>query len=376
MRSFPRWLVIASAVLLTAGRPIKSPASSQLNWGQLFSWKGTARPAPPPLARVLRIAGESLDIVVQPVAAFHLEGTLLKDPAHQETDRAKANFPIIFDLAVCARVAAEPLRTKCLTKASSALLEWAQVYKPTGNPIDEARFWPLFLATDLVVPRLDSGDRGALLAWIHSFATAGDEFYATKHPSPHDSSRANNWMAWRIFIRAATSTISQDHQIQQTCRPMLAEFVDRNFVSGPGGRKHGATYDFIQRDAFEYHIFDLQALVYTALFTPSLVDERTRRLVELGLNFIKPYYLGEQQHIEFLHTTNAMDLKRIQQDPDNTPFAIKPWNPNRAHELFRLARLVFPAVKTWTQDTVAADHYAPMIALLAAIHGEAAMAGR
>jgi hypothetical protein len=53
------------------------------------------------------------------------------------SDRAKRNFQGIFALAVTGRCAREPLRFHSRATAAPALLSWAQVYRPAGNPIDE-----------------------------------------------------------------------------------------------------------------------------------------------------------------------------------------------------------------------------------------------
>jgi len=55
----------------------------------------------------------------------------------------------IFALAVASRTAAEPLRGMSLRTAAAALLAWAEVYRPTGNPIDGGFFLPLLQAADL-----------------------------------------------------------------------------------------------------------------------------------------------------------------------------------------------------------------------------------
>lgn len=357
--------------ILTFGSAAHAAPNSQLNWGRLTAWEANPpEPPPPDLAHALHVAEQSLRMAVEPVRTLHLAGTLNKDPAHQESDRAKANFPQIFDLAVCTRAAAEPLRAKCAAKASSALLGWANTYQPTGNPVDESFMVPLIEASDLVLPVLSPSDREVLLDWIGAFAAAGDAFYAAQVPPGDDTSRinnlrVNNWMAWRLCIRGMASVIRQDKGAQEETRRMLSEFIRVDFL--PGG--NGETYDFEQRDSLHYHIFDLQALVSMVLFTPTLVDQQNRDSIDRGLNFIKPFYLGGQQHVEFQHTVNTFDVKRIQEDTNNAVMQTKPWDPREARVLFRLARTAFPDIRPWTQNVVDA-HYDPSVRLLAAIFGE------
>jgi hypothetical protein len=304
---------------------------------------------------------------VEPVAAFHLHGTLNSDPAHQASDRAKAKFPEIFDLAVCARAAQEPLRGQCLAKASSALTKWAQTYHASGNPVDEDFFVPLFQAIDLIAPQIKPDASRELIAWVHTFAVKGDQSYAAK--SSNDTVRFNNWMAARLLIRAMAATICSDKQMQESTRTMLGAFLKDNFVHSPDGKQEGETYDFIQRDALDYHIGDLLSLVQIVLYTPTVADEQTRKLIALGLSFIKPYYLGEKRHIEFVHSTVQFDVQRRLEDKNNPAFQNKPWDPTGARLLLRLARPAFPDIQVWTANVVD-ERYDPSVKLLAAVYGD------
>ncbi len=352
-----------------------SASSSQLNWGYLTSWEtAPPNPLPPELARVLNVGEQSLDIKIEPVPTFHLAGTLNKDPAHQESDRAKHNFAQIFDLAVCARTAPEPLRSQCRAKASFALLAWARTYQSSGNPVDDSFFLPIFQAVDLIIPVLSSADALTLRNWIRSFATAGDQFYAKKAPARSyapkiNNIRINNFMAWHLLIRAMSGTICQDQNSLKQTHAMLVEFADQNFVPGENGTIDGTTYDFVQRDSLHYQVYDLEPLVWMALFTPKVIDQNTRERIDLGLNFIKPYYLGEKQHIEFQHTVSTFDVMRGNED-NNPVFKHKPWDTKEARSLFLVARQVFPDIHSWTENVVD-EHYDPSIKLLRSIYSPA-----
>jgi len=347
---------------------------SQLNWGNLAAWESSLpEPIPPSLARVLEVAKQSLTVEVQPIPEFHLAGTLNKDPAHQESDRAKQNFPQIFDLAVCARVAPVPLRDQCLAKASSALLAWANTYRPSGNPVDDSFFAPLLQSIDLIVGKINVNEKKTLLNWVRSFADAGDQFYAKAAPARGyapkiNNIRFNNFMAWHLYIRALAGTICEDQFSLQETRAQLDEFLSHTFVAGENGALDGTTYDFAQRDSLHYHIYDLEALVWMALLTPSVLDQHADRLIDLGLNFLEPYYLGQKQHVEFKHSVSDFDFKRINEDANNPTFQMKPWDPREARILLLMARQVFPDIRPWTLNVVD-EHYDPSIKLLGHIVG-------
>ena len=342
--------------------------SPRLNWGYLSQWwhqsNGDAA-VPSDLGRIWQVAAQSVDLVVDPIERFELAGTLNGHPGHVRSDEAKLPFPRIFALGVAAGTAAEPLASRSLATAASALLAWARVYSATGNPIDEWFFLPLLDAIDLVAGSLPADDEALLMGWVEAFLVSGDRFYSRL--APQNNARANNWMARRLVIRTVAATVSGDGDARASTPGLLRDFVERNFVPGPDGVRDGRTFDFVQRDAFHYHIAALQPLVEITLFAPDLVDESVRSALLAGLDFLMPYVLGERRHIEFAQSTIAFDRER--RDDGNPAFQLAPWDPRGARVLLRLARAAFPQIRSWTDDLVDAS-YDPRTKLLAAIFGE------
>jgi hypothetical protein len=339
---------------------------SQLDWGLLARFDLTrASSMPTDLIRAWQVAQQSLGLVVEPIERFELAGTLNGDPGHVRSDKAKAPFGAIFALGVASRTAAEPLRSQSLQTATGALLAWARTYEPTGNPIDEWFFIPLLQTADLVATDLGASDRRAILNWVAEFAIAGDRFYAPL--GYRNPSRANNWMARRLLIRAVATTVGGLPSLRADLGNQLDEFAARNYVSGPSGRPDGRTYDFVQRDALNYHMAAVQPLVEIILQTPDVVSPASRTATLSGLDFLRPYFLGQAEHIEFAATTIPFDLAR--RDDGNPVFQQVPWDPARGRVLLRLARAAFPEIRSWTEDIVDA-RYDPRTKLLAAIYGE------
>jgi len=338
----------------------------KLNWGLLPAFDtGRAARVPRDLTRAWQVAGDSLDLVARPIERFELAGTLNGHPGHIRSDLAKQDFPAIFALAVTGFRGPEPLRSRSRAVAATALISWAEVYRPTGNPVDEWFFVPLLQAADLVAGFLPPVDGAKLLGWVRAFALCGDAFYAGR--PPRNTTWNNNLMARRLVIRAAASTVAGDAVARAATRGLLRDFIGRNFVPGPSGERDGRTYDFMQRDALLYHIADVQPLVEMTLYTPDLVDAGARAATLSGLEFLRPFFLGEREHIEFARTTIAFDRER--RDDGNPEFANVPWNPARGRVLLRLARASFPEVRPWTEEIVD-PAYDPRTKLLAAIYGE------
>lgn len=339
---------------------------ARLDWGLLASWDLQAGgEAPADLVRMWQVAEESLGLAVHPIERFELAGTLNTHPGHLRSDEAKRSFPAIFALAAAGRTAPEPLRTRSIDVARSALRAWAEVYRPTGNPIDEWFFVPVLQAVDLVAGTAPADGDGALRRWAGAFASSGDGFYRGK--PARNPSRVNNWMARRLLVRAVATTVNGDRRARAEMAPMLERFVEGNYVAGPSGVTDGRTYDFVQRDALHYHIAAVEPLVEVALHAPDLVVARVRAAVLSGLEFLRPFFEGERTHVEFVHTSVSFDVTR--RDDGNPVFRNAPWEPARGRVVLRLARAVFPEIRPWTEDIV--DHrYDPRTKLLAAIHGE------
>ncbi len=340
--------------------------SPRLNWALLTAFDpDRAGRVPADLRRIWQVAGESLNLVARPIERFELAGTLNQHPGHVRSDRAKANFPGIFALAVAGRSALEPLRNHSRGAAASALLAWAEVYQATGNPVDEWFFVPLLQAVDLVAGSLAPAEEATLLRWAQTFAVSGDHFYV--HLGDRNPARANNWMARRLLIRAVASTVAGYATARSAMPALVREFAARNYVAGPSGQPDGRTFDFIQRDALHYHIAAVQPLVEVLLYAPDLADQHVRAAVLSGLEFVRPFFLGHQQHVEFARTSISFDRER--RDDGNPQYQNAPWDPARGRVLLRLARAAFPEIRAWTEQIV--DHrYDPRTKLLAAIHGE------
>jgi len=338
----------------------------RLDWGLLTGFEpGRGAAVPKDLARIFQVAKESTGLVVRPTERFELAGTLNGHPGHVRSDEAKRPFPAVFALAVAARSATGPLRARGRDAAVTALLAWARVYRPTGNPVDEWFFVPLLQAADLLAGEIPGADIAILRGWAREFAASGDAFYARL--ADGNKVRSNNWMARRLLIRCVACTVAADSAARAQMPALLREFTARNFIASPAGQRDGRTFDFAQRDALHYHIAAVRPLVEMTLYAPDLVDRQARAAVASGLEFLRPFFLGERQHVEFARTTVSFDAAR--RDDGNPAFQNAPWDPRGGRVVLRLARTAYPEVRGWTEQIVDAG-YDPRTKLLAAIYGE------
>jgi hypothetical protein len=197
---------------------------------------------------------------------------------------------------------------------------------------------------------------GLVVRPIERFELAGT---LNGHPGHVRSDQAKEPFG-AIFALAVASRTAAEPLRSQSLRTSAAALLAWAGV-------YRRTYDFVQRDALHYHLAALQPLVELMLCTPDLVSAAVRSAVLSGIDFLRPYFLRQAEHIEFAATTISFDLAR--RDDGNPVFQQLPRDPAHARVLLRLARPVFPEIQSWTDDIVDA-RYDPRTKLLAAIHGE------
>jgi hypothetical protein len=250
----------------------------------------------------------------------------------------------------------------CEERATAAVMAWARRYEPTGHPVDEIRIFPLIAALDLLAPLwLEQGRNAevhAAMSWLHAIARAGDRFY--RQFNDEREVTFNNWNSIRLLLRASCGAVAGDGDLVETTRDMLRRQLRRNLPHADG-----ASVDFHARDALHYHLFDLEALLLTSLLVPQIVDTADRARIERAVQFMRPYYLGEKKHIEYLHSHVKFDLERKR--AGQPEFDNKPWEPTEARVTLRLARGLFREVREWSGATADIGYQAHVLAA-AALH--------
>src|SRR5262249_32405082 len=153
-------------------------------------------------------------------------------------------------LALAARLTGE---ARYAQAAAAIIGAWANVYKPSFNPIDETGFDMLFLAWDLLPAEARAPHVAAMAALLRGFA----EGYLA-HPVGGRSAN-NNWNSHRVKGIALAAWSLGDTALVRRARETFAAQLRAN-IRGDGG-----TLDFEQRDAVHYVVYDLEPLSLTVL---------------------------------------------------------------------------------------------------------------
>ena len=127
------------------------------------------------------------------------------------------------------------------------------------------------------------------------------------------------------------------------------ETRSRSVANNAGESRYGG-YDFRQRDALHYHVYNLEAFVFAATFTPDVLEQTGRKAINAALDFLRPYFMGQKIHREFVCSSVRFDRERSAAGIEE--YHEIPWKPERARKLLRAARPVFPEINPWTAGLV------------------------
>lgn len=86
----------------------------------------------------------------------------------------------------------------------------------------------------------------------------------------------------------------------------------------------------------------------------------------MTLNFLKPYYVQESSHTEFVNTSVYFDKQRA--DSGDKTYQNLSWQPYGEHEpenmdILRLAEPYFPSIHVWTRPALAKGRVPPDVNL-------------
>lgn len=322
---------------------------------------------------LLKAAQKDLEDRVQPQAIDRIEkeGVLNSDPRHSASDEALKGTESILKWAICSEIANQPLNQECFEAAYKGTMKWLRTFHPTGNPINDNQMLRMFVTIDFLFDDLKKEDQTLVKNWLKEFIVSGDKYFLSlkKKNSP------DNWMTWRLSIRSLSSVIIQEQdEILKTKNLLeqhaLLNLVEPNHWNSDNSCKNEdntsyGSFDFRHRDALHYHVYNLEAWIWTSILTPNLITSKSSTSIENALQFIQPYYQKKKIHVEFLCSKVKFDSRR--KDAGQKEFQNQNWDPKNARKLLRMARIRYPAIRSWSEDVVD-NNYPPWIKLLAAVN--------
>jgi len=335
-----RWVATALSLALYAGTAAASePADAPriaISADRLTSLQAIVRAdgaAARPFDSVKRTADRALAERPQPVKRIVSEGTLYSNP---EKKRSLAARRDLFNIEALGYAYAVTGNWEYGGKAREFILAWTRTYAVEGNPINETEFVRLMRGYDLARGLFSPPERAEAERWL--LRMAEQERNAVR---PGTTSAENNHMSHRLKIIGHVGYLLADEGLRRWTTAEYRRHADRNL------NRDGTTFDFHQRDALHYHVYDVLPLVELCLAAEQNADRlyahatSTGATLENAIAFLIPYIEGEKTHPEFVRSTVEFDRERSAAgDPTIRVGAV--WKAEEARRLFDLAGYFSP----------------------------------
>ncbi|GGP24914.1 alginate lyase family protein [Silvimonas amylolytica] len=265
----------------------------------------------------------------QPMPRVHTEGTLPHQGIRDQSIAAEADWPAILNLALAWRLSNDDVY---LVGLAAYLDAWFPLYHASFNPIDETNLDTVIMAYDLTAERLPDATRVNMEDFLRQLATGYIAQANSKLKKDH-----GNWQSHRIKLATMAAFALNDPTLIQAAHKVYQKHLANNLEAD------GSVFDFHERDALHYVVYDLQPLLMAALaaqrhdqnwYQDTTPDGAT---LAKALDWLTPYAQGEQTHIEYVRSTVKFDYQRR---AAGEPGFSGPWEPQSATQLFNLAALV------------------------------------
>ena len=278
------------------------------------------------------------------IPQLHTEGTLPGKGIREISLEAKADQPIMLDLAMAWRLTGD---RAFLDQAGRYLDDWARTYQLSFNPIDETGFDRMAMACDLTEADLPRDMRARLDAFWRRMAAG---YLDAMDAGPKNA--GTNWQSHRVKLATMAAFRTGDSKLIARARTAYRKQVASNL------RPDGSTFDFEERDALHYVTYDLEPLAMAALTAKAHGEDWYGWTAPGGaslpksLEWLVPYAQGSKTHIEFVNSKIQFDRDRAAAGQDE--YAPHPWKPGAAIDLYRIATLLDPRFGALS-DTLAAQ---------------------
>jgi hypothetical protein len=225
-------------------------------------------------------------------------------------------------------------------KAQDYVLAWAKTCRPPKNPIDGTNLETLIETYDLIRPQMDLSQQQIVNKWLKSVI---DTLFASDDPSK--GNHKNNWQAHRLKIIGMAAFTLGDVSIEQRVLTAYQTLLNANL------NPDGTTFDFLERDALHYHVYDLEPMIRTAMLYQraqnlDLYHWKTDDGASIAqcVAFLIPYAKGEKTHAEYVTTKVKFDLQRAQNHEKGHGIG-EAFEPKAAEKCLELAQYFEPGLK-------------------------------
>jgi len=283
---------------------------------------------------LLKTADNALSEAPNPVDTILTQGLLQGDPRKTRTREALNDMQKVYALALAYRINDDE---KYLTKAGDFLLAWAKRNQPQGDPINDTNLDRIIFAYDLLKNSLPTEVKQQTEKWLENVAQQELNTYE-RAVQRKKGTAANNWHSHRIKEVALCAWAIDNENLKQWVIDKYKMQIALNL------RPDGSSFDFHERDALHYHIYDVDPLMVAAtILNRAKVDYNAYTYtspegcsLKKSVDWLVPYFTGAQTHAEFVNSKVAFDKKRAE-NGEKGYIAGTLFNPKEARSSIALA---------------------------------------
>ncbi len=258
---------------------------------------------------LLHDADEAISVAPNPADTLLTEGILQGDPRKTKTWKSIEDMQKVYALAFAYKITGDK---KYLNKTSEFLLAWATRNQPQGNPINDTNLDRIMFAYDLVKSDLTTDVNLATISWLTKVGLQQIKSF-DKAASGKSLTYMNNWNSHRIKEVAEVAWAINEEKLKLWVIDIYKKQIAKNL------NPDGSSYDFHERDALHYHIYDIDPLMVAATilkrdgkFGENPYDYQSPEGSSLkgSVDWLVPFFTGEKTHAEWVNSKSSFDKKR------------------------------------------------------------------
>ncbi len=330
-RVFPGTTAWAFGICAALVTPLASAVSTVVTSSQVMSLCQPVASSPS-AKQLLAAAKRHHDDGNHALPHLHTEGTLPNQGIREQSIEAEKDWPVLRQAALAWRLSADP---HYLQQVDEGLAAWTRTYQPDFNPIDETNLDQLIDAYTLTANELRPETQAASRAFLSKLGNGYLEQIRQSHGSK-SSKNINNWQSHRVKLVTMAAAALADRAMLQQAFQLFQQQVADNLLAD------GSVFDFRERDALHYVVYDLEPLVQAALAAkPYGIGGNWLRFTAPGgaslgrsLDWLVPYASGQRSHQEFVHTSVKFDRDRARVGESGYSGT---WEPKSSNKLYWLA---------------------------------------
>ena len=184
---------------------------------------------------------------------------------------------------------------KYLIKAKEILLEWAKTYQPNGHPINESRLEGFLWSYDLLRCYLNWDEQETVNLWLKALQKSKHQWKFGP------SSSVNNLKTHQLKILLMLDRLLDDKTALKSDQETLQVHLINNLLEG------GVSFDYIERDALHYHVYNLEPWLEIGLLEPQYKES-----INEAYDFLIKQIQNDNIHNQFSQSKQKFDKKRAE----------------------------------------------------------------